>query len=55
MATQTINLWDRVMMAITFTEAGEDATAREMLDLNKRQQRRVRKEQSKEQRPTLRV
>jgi len=24
--------WDRTMMAITFAEAGEDATAREILD-----------------------
>lgn len=54
MAGKSINLWDRIMMAITFAEAGEDTTAKEMLDMNKKQ-KQVRKEKSSEQRPSLRV
>lgn len=55
MAGKSINLWDRIMMAITFAEAGEDATAKEMLDMNKKKQSQVRKEKTTEQRPSLRV
>lgn len=50
-----LNLWDRIMMAITFAEAGEAKTAIELLDSKtkeKRQETRVRKS---EQRPELRV
>jgi hypothetical protein len=30
--TIRLNMWDRIMMAITFAEAGEAETARDMLD-----------------------
>ena len=55
--TRTFNLWDRIMMAITFAEADEAQTAREMLDINKVQQQRreLRTGKTKEQRPTLNV
>lgn len=55
MAAQSINLWDRIMMAITFAEAGEAVTAKEMLEMNKRQENRAGKQKAKEQRPTLQV
>ena len=50
----TLNFWDRTMMAMTFAEAGEADTARDIL--NQKQQRpalRVRKES--QNRPQLRV
>lgn len=53
--TKKLNLWDRIMMAITFAEAGEAKTAIEMLDnktIEQRPETRVRKS---EQRPELRV
>jgi hypothetical protein len=53
--TNKPNLWDRIMMAITFAEAGEEKTAIELLDkktIEKRQEKRARKS---EQRPELRV
>jgi hypothetical protein len=49
-----LNFWDKTMMAITFAEAGEADTARDIL--NQKQQRpalRVRKEAVR--RPELRV
>ena len=49
--TEKINAWDRIMMAITFAEAGEAGTAREVI--SKRAERRARKESA--QRPQLRV
>ena len=49
--TEKINAWDRIMMAITFAEANEPETAREMI--SKRPERRSRKEAAK--RPALRV
>lgn len=52
-----LNLWDRVMMAITFAEADEAETAREIMrkrtDNQQRPQSRTRKDA--EQRPELRV
>ena len=59
MSTETapINFWDRIMMAITFAEAGEDAMAREILgkrtESEKRSESRTRKESGK--RSKLRV
>lgn len=53
--TKKLNLWDRIMTAITFAEAGEAKTAIELLDnktIEKRQEKRARKS---EQRPELRV
>jgi hypothetical protein len=53
--TKKLNLWDRIMLAITFAEAGEEKTAIELLDQKTKEQRpesRVRKSQ---QRPELRV
>jgi hypothetical protein len=53
--TKKLNLWDRIMTAITFAEAGEENTAIELLDnktIEKRQEKRARKS---EQRPELRV
>jgi len=53
MKTQTakLNAWDRIMMAITFAEAGEAETARQMI--SKRPAARARKESA--QRPQMRV
>ena len=51
-----VNLWDRIMMAITFAEADEATTARELLTPGKNEKRpekRARKD--KEQRPELRA
>jgi hypothetical protein len=48
MENTKLNLWDRIMMAITFAEAGEDRTAREILDKRtgseQRPESKVRKE-----------
>ena len=49
--TERLNAWDRIMMAITFAEANEPETAREVI--SKRPERRSRKEATR--RPTLRV
>ena len=49
--TEKINAWDRIMMAITFAEAGEAETAREVI--SKRPAARIRKESA--QRPQMRV
>jgi hypothetical protein len=57
MENTKLNLWDRIMMAITFAEAGEDETAREILDKRtgreKRSESRSRKESGN--RPKLHV
>jgi len=53
--TKKLNLWNRIMTAITFAEAGEAETAIEFLDKKtneKRPETRIRKN---EQRPELRV
>jgi hypothetical protein len=46
-----LNLWDRIMMAITFAEANEPETARQVI--SKRAERQSRKEST--HRPQLRV
>jgi len=43
--TGQINMWDKIMMAITFAEAGEPEAARNML----------KKRPGKEQRPDSRI
>ena len=58
MTTRTTKLstWDRIMMAITFAEADEPQTARELLtpeQAEKRPETRIRKETGK--RPELRA
>ncbi|OGR05242.1 MAG: hypothetical protein A2511_09650 [Deltaproteobacteria bacterium RIFOXYD12_FULL_50_9] len=49
--TKPISTWDRIMMAITFAEAGEAETARDILDKRSENQQRpetrVRKESEK--------
>ena len=53
--TKKINLWDRIMMAITFAEAGETKTAIELLDKKTNEQRPENRIRKTEQRPELRV
>ena len=50
-----LNLWDRIMMAITFAEAGEAKTAIEMLDKKTKEQRPEYRIRKSEHRPELRV
>ncbi|MCF6290370.1 MAG: hypothetical protein L3J03_05175 [Desulfobacterales bacterium] len=52
-----LTFWDRIMMAITFAEAGEAATARELLNKRsgKKQRPESRARQEREQRPRLKV
>ena len=55
-ATEKINAWDRIMMAITFAEADDEKTARELLGARKNEQRprsHIRKEADR--RPELRM
>jgi len=53
----TLNFWDRTMMAMTFAEAGETDTARDIMKTrNRKEQRplsRIRKEAGR--RPELRL
>ncbi len=49
--TEKISAWDRIMMAITFAEAGEYETAREVME--QRPGSRARKESVR--RPELRL
>ena len=53
--TKKLNLWDRIMMAITFAEAGEAETAIELLDKKTTEQRPESRVRKAEQRPELRV
>ena len=53
--TKKLNLWDRIMMAITFAEAGEAKTAIELLDKKTKEQRPESRVRKSEQRPELRV
>lgn len=52
-----LNMWDRIMMAITFAEAGETKTASDILDNRTEKQLRPESKTRKEsaQRPQLRV
>ena len=50
-----LNLWDRIMMAITFAEAGEAKTAIELLDNKTKEKRPETRARKSEQRPVLRV
>lgn len=52
----TISAWERIMMAITFAEADDEQTARELLKEDSREQRpRTRTRKEVEKRPELRV
>jgi hypothetical protein len=53
--TKKLNLWDRIMAAITFAEAGEAKTAIELLDNKTKEQRPETRARKSEQRPELRV
>jgi hypothetical protein len=53
--TKKLNLWDRIMMAITFAEAGEEKTAVELLDKKIKEQRPESRVRKSERRPELRV
>ena len=53
--TKKLNLWDRIMMAITFAEAGEAETAVNLLDKKTKEQRPENRARKSEQRPELRV
>lgn len=50
---KTLSSWDKVMMAITFAEAGEANTAKDILAYNQRPGKRVEKQN--ENRPQLRA
>lgn len=51
----SINAWDRIMMAITFAEAGEHETARELLTKKQKEQRPESRNRKSEQRPEIRA
>ena len=53
--TNRLNLWDRIMTAITFAEAGEAETAIEFLEKKTNEQRPETRIRKNEQRPELRV
>ena len=53
--TKKLNLWDRIMMAITFAEAGESGTAIELLENKIKEKRPETRARKSEQRPELRV
>ena len=53
--TKKLNLWDRIMMAITFAEAGEEETAMELLDQKTKEKRPETRARKSVQRPELRV
>lgn len=50
-----ITAWDRIMMAITFAEAGETGTAIAMLNRKSSEKRQGARPIKKEQRPELRL
>jgi len=52
---QKLNWWDRMMMAITFAEANEADTAREILNDQKQQRPENRVGKQAEKRPELRA
>ena len=53
--TKKLNLWNRIMTAITFAEAGEAETAIEFLEKKTNEQRPETRIRKNEQRPELRV
>jgi hypothetical protein len=53
--TKKLNLWNRIMTAITFAEAGEAETAIQFLDKKTNEQRPENRIRKNEQRPELRV
>ena len=53
--TKKLNAWNRIMMAITFAEAGEAETAIELLDKKTNEQRPETRIRKNEHRPELRV
>jgi hypothetical protein len=53
--TKKLNFWDRIMMAITFAEAGEAKTAIEMLDKKTKEKRPESRARKSENRPELQV
>ena len=50
-----ISKWDRIMMAMTFAEVGEHATARELLTEKRKEQRPDLRNRKVEQRPEIRA
>lgn len=52
---QKLNWWDKVMMAITFAEADEAETARDILGRQKQKRQAERLNKQKDNRPELRV
>lgn len=50
-----LNWWDKTMMAVTFAEAGEVETARDILERPKQKQPEGRIEKRSDNRPELRV
>jgi hypothetical protein len=54
-STKKLNLWDRIMAAITFAEAGEAKTAIELRDSKTKERRPETRVRKSEQRPELRV
>ena len=53
--TKKLNLWDRIMAAITFAEAGETNTAIVLLDRKTKEKRPENRARKSVQRPELRV
>ena len=53
--TKKLNLWDKIMMAITFAEAGEEKTAIDLLGNKTKEKRPETRARKSEQRPELRV
>ena len=51
----TLNAWDRVMMAISFAEAGEAETAVEVMNQQPTQKTQKRRDSRVERRPELRL
>lgn len=52
---EKISAWDRVMMAITFAEAGEDKTAIDLLNQKEDEKQKDSRLRKSEQRPELRL
>lgn len=52
-STEKISAWDRVMMAITFAEAGEAKTAIDLLNQKNAEQQKDSRIQKSEQRPEM--